>query len=82
LLDASLPAKNRDDKEGEDYADLLDDLLHFRIDTTNQLRDLIKKHMKSVLKDEHTHVVASVAEMQSGLPLMGTDQPEFLYQFH
>ena len=52
LFDASLPARNRGDGK-EDYADVLDDLTHFNIQTTGQLHQIFEKHLEAVLKEDH-----------------------------
>jgi GTP pyrophosphokinase len=74
LLDATLPKENRDDPEGEDYADLLDDLLHFNVSTTNELERIIKRHLKTVVKMDEQHVKASIDELESGQQPMGTSE--------
>ena len=74
LLDSTLPKENRDDLEGEDYADLLDDLLHFNVRTTSEFERIIKKHLKAAIKKEELHVKASVDELESGKEPVGTDE--------
>lgn len=76
LLAATFPDKNRE--EGEDYADLLDDLLHFEIRTTNQLTAILNKHLKAVLKDEETNVAESRSEIEGGKELIGTSKERTL----
>jgi len=74
LLDATLPKENRDDVEGEDYADLLDDLLHFKVRTTNEVEKIIKRHLKTVIKRDEQHVKSSIDELESGQQLLGTSE--------
>jgi putative GTP pyrophosphokinase len=75
VLDAALPAENRDDEEEEeDYAGLIDDLLHFKVTTTKQLESLIKKHLKAVLIEEKQHLLQLKEELVSGLGPLGTDE--------
>jgi putative GTP pyrophosphokinase len=72
LLDAILPEKNRDDDEGEDYANLLDELLHFKVETTSELRRIIEKHLKSAMTQEKQNVKRSMEEIRSGQGTSGT----------
>jgi putative GTP pyrophosphokinase len=50
VLGELLPAKNRGNDES--YADLLDDLLHFNVETEKDLRSLLNKHMSAVTEIE------------------------------
>jgi putative GTP pyrophosphokinase len=74
LLDAILPEKNRDHEEGEDYANLLDELLHFKVDTTSGLRKIIKKHLKAAIRREKQHVKESIEELDLGQRPSGTSE--------
>jgi len=72
LLDATLPKENRDDEEGEDYADLLDDLLHFKVRTTSEFEKIIKKHFEAAIKTDKRHVKISIDELEKGEEPGGT----------
>jgi len=74
VLDATLPKENRDDSEGENYADLLDDLNHFKVHTTTELERIIKKHLQAVAKKEKEHVRRSLDELGSGREPLGTSE--------
>ncbi len=53
VLDELLPAENK--RPGEEYAELLEDLLQFDISTSGQLRELIEKHKDAIDKLEATY---------------------------
>jgi ppGpp synthetase/RelA/SpoT-type nucleotidyltranferase len=74
LLDAILPSEHRDDLEGEDYADLLDDLLRFNVRTTRKFERIVKKHLKAVIKEDELYVQASIHELESGQQPSGTSE--------
>jgi putative GTP pyrophosphokinase len=74
VLDMTLPDRNRDETEPEDYRCLLDELRHFKISTTRQLESLIKKHLKAVLEDEKRHVQQILEEVASGEKPRGAER--------
>jgi putative GTP pyrophosphokinase len=74
LLDTTWPIKNRDDEYGEDYAELLDELTHFKVHTTNGLQRIITKHRSTVVESERAHVTSSIHEIEEGKELIGTSQ--------
>ena len=51
LLDSTLPIENRAD-EGEPYADLLHDLAGMGVTRSQQVNDVIKRHLNGVLAEE------------------------------
>ena len=74
FLDSLLPVENRDDEEGEDYADLLDDLLHFRVETTGQLKAILQRRLKASLQAEKEHVKSTLEEIARGEMPIGTSE--------
>ncbi len=70
VLDAELPEANRTDNES--YAELLDDLLNFKVTTTNQLQDILRRHRNHMLKEESTTVKSRLKDLEEGKPLVGT----------
>ena len=54
VLDELLPAENK--SSIDDFADLLQDLLHFGISTSGQLRELIEKHKLAIEEMEASQV--------------------------
>lgn len=74
LLDSLLPLENRDDEDGEDYADLLDDLLHFKVATTVRLKATLQRHLKAALQAEKVHVRSSLDEIARGEMPIGTSE--------
>jgi ppGpp synthetase/RelA/SpoT-type nucleotidyltranferase len=52
LLTQLLPAENLDIDDQENYADVLIDLLHFNIDTSPKLRDLLTEHKVAILEKD------------------------------
>lgn len=61
-LDQLLPSQNKEDDEF--YDDLLEELLHFDIDTPLKLRSLLRKHCDNVLTKEYQ----VVREIRGGKP--------------
>jgi ppGpp synthetase/RelA/SpoT-type nucleotidyltranferase len=59
VMDATLPEANRDADDPENYADLLDELRHVGVHTSNQLDTIIRKHLQSVLLDDRMTVAAT-----------------------
>jgi GTP pyrophosphokinase len=57
VLDQSLPTANRDDRDNEDYADLIADLLHFGVKTVGDLKSLIADNLSFALAQDR-HMVA------------------------
>jgi ppGpp synthetase/RelA/SpoT-type nucleotidyltranferase len=70
VLGSELPEKNR--KDDEPYAELLDDLAHFNVLTTDQLRAILKKHQERVAKAEADALASRLADVKAGKPLLGT----------
>lgn len=60
LLSELLPSLNRVDDEP--YAELLEDLVHFGVNTTGALRALINKHSQEILRTDANHVDAREAQ--------------------
>src|SRR5437867_10781858 len=69
-LDDLLPRQNK--SGDEDYADLLEDLYHFQVITQKDLRNLIAKHLDSILKSDAALVATHLQTIRSKQPLMGT----------
>lgn len=57
ILDAQLPAKNKD-REGEDYSELLFDLQHFGIVSRGALSALLTRHLNAMLQADKKAVEA------------------------
>jgi len=65
-LDSLLPAENKD--HDEIYDSLLEELLHFEIDTPMKVRSLWKKRREAVLKAERTTVANARANGEAEIP--------------
>jgi ppGpp synthetase/RelA/SpoT-type nucleotidyltranferase len=63
-LDKYLPENNKGDNEN--YADLLDDILHMGINSTTKLIEVIDKHKSKVMKSEEEYVKMSKEEKSMG----------------
>lgn len=55
VLDAELPAENKDDG-AEDYSELLFDLQHFNVASRGALSELLKRHLKAMLRSDKKEV--------------------------
>jgi putative GTP pyrophosphokinase len=62
VLDSSLPKANKG--SGEEYSDLLSDLLYFDIDTRRKLEALIEKHLPKALKLNSEAVSNELKELE------------------
>ncbi len=51
ILDSTFPAQNKD-ADGENYGELLENLSHLSVSTVSQLRNLLKEHYDTVMRDE------------------------------
>jgi len=71
-LDSLLPIENK--SGDEDYAALLEDLSHFKITTQRDLKELISKHLDSVLMVEKSYVASHLEALSSGQDLVGTSK--------
>lgn len=69
VLDLILPANNKIEDEG--YADLLLQLLSFGIDSKNEIGDLVKKHLGSVLDDEKRALKIYSKKIEAGEKVTG-----------
>lgn len=54
ILTELFPANNKD--EDENYSELLDDLFHFKINTAEELRNIILGNMNAVMEEEEQEV--------------------------
>lgn len=64
ILDDMLPAKNK--IESEIYSELLEDLHHFQLNTADDLKNLIDKHLDAALVDDKKFVSMHLAEINKG----------------
>jgi len=62
LLTELLPAENKDDDE--DYSDLLEELLRFKILTVEDLRSLIVHNLKRTLKADKVQVESRIKDLE------------------
>lgn len=69
-LDSLLPKANK--KEEENYSELLKDLTVFHIDTQEQLRALIEKHLDQALAAERVAFANRLQALNEGKPVRGT----------
>ncbi len=65
ILDEHLPSENKS-PESENYAALLQELIHFSINTPQKLRDLLNKFHNAIEEDEAESVERCNTEMASG----------------
>jgi putative GTP pyrophosphokinase len=56
LLDSMLPAKNKDEVEGENYEELLSDLRRFGVSTTEELIKIINENKEAILEEDANEV--------------------------
>jgi ppGpp synthetase/RelA/SpoT-type nucleotidyltranferase len=75
-LGSLLPAENK--SGSEDFAALLQDYSHFGIATQKDLRDLITKHLDSILAEDKSHVADQRARLASDMDLVGTERDRIL----
>ncbi|MRW85398.1 hypothetical protein GJ698_15030 [Pseudoduganella sp. FT26W] len=54
ILASLLPANNR--KDGEHYADLLPDLIAFKVDTRKKLTEIITRHKSKIMQSDSEHL--------------------------
>jgi putative GTP pyrophosphokinase len=71
VLDSTLPVKNRN--ANEDYANLVDDLVHFNVRTTKELEDLIRTHLKAAVKEDRQRVEKELKRLETGQEPIGGD---------
>jgi len=74
-LDEVLPAQNRD--ESDDYAELLDDLLSLKVESTDKLKRIVNEHMSAVMQSERKEMDRCTKVTQSGLEPFGTSLARF-----
>lgn len=70
VLDALLPAKNKDEG-AEDYSELLLDLQHFNVTSRGALSGLLKPHSKSMLSSDKKEVNARLSDDEEDQDLEG-----------
>jgi len=70
VLDSLFPEKS---KSGDEYyADLLDELAAFNITTSNELKEVIKKNLDSIWREEKVALNIRINDIKQGKPLHGT----------
>jgi putative GTP pyrophosphokinase len=70
ILDSKLPSINK--KPEEHYSELLNELLHFGINNTNDLNKLLDKHFDEAIKEDKKSVDLRLKEHRGGKELYGT----------
>ena len=68
ILDRLLPKQNKDDAIPEPFAELLTDLAHFGVTTSDHLEKLVGKHLKEVLETEAKYVKQSPVPVRDNSP--------------